>query len=90
MPEKKHDPRSEAAQREAIKKLKGGACVVPHWSNTELNLKPFEIAITKDTDVDEPVEVYAIFDLRDCFRKRSPLTGYMKSQRKAVQPKRRR
>lgn len=79
---KKHDPRSEAAQRAACKKLKNGRAHIELWSDEAVGM--YEIAIS-NTYLDK---VLAIFDLRDCYRKRKPLTGIMKKVRKAVQPKR--
>lgn len=77
---KKRNPRSEAAQREALKKLYYSSVRIAWLEGGE----DYEIYIKEDE------EVVAIFDLRDCYRKRKPLTGITKKLRSAIQPRRKR
>lgn len=72
---RKHDPKSEAAMRRAIRD-RGGL---------EWRLFIFQ-SVVQATGSDG--ELIAEFDLRDCYRKRAPLKGITKAMRKAVQPKR--
>ncbi len=76
---RKHDPRSEAAMREAIKL----------WlkQDAELTVRHKQIG-TCELEIEKNNETLAIFDLRDCYRKRQPLKGITKAVRKAVQPRR--
>lgn len=78
---KKRDPRSEAAMREAIRRHidKGDVIWDVCWSEDST-------FVTASTPNDR--EYIAIFDLRDCFRKRAPLKGIAKKMRKAIQPRR--
>ncbi|HXF28950.1 MAG TPA: hypothetical protein VN457_03805, partial [Chlamydiales bacterium] len=73
---KKHDPRSEAAQRAAIKAYDAGIGWIG-FSGT--GPAPIVYILRGET------EVLAIFDLRDCYRKRQPLKGITKKLRKAIQ-----
>lgn len=77
MKKKKHNPRSEAAQREALRdptrwqwQLDRVGGIVEVWDLSGLN-----------------DELIAVFNLRDCYRKRKPLKGIMKATRKAIQPR---
>lgn len=75
---KKYDPRSEAAQREACRLLKSGDA---H--------RYFSLGETFTVHVAElNKDPIAIFDLRDCYRKRQPLKGIKKAFNKAIAPKR--
>lgn len=68
--------RTEAAQRRAIKLYQEGEFrIVPqHLPNTvELHALPRG-----------STETVAIFDIRDCYRKRKPLKGITKKLRKAL------
>ncbi len=75
MPKTKRNPRSEVAQREAFKNRKNVSLCIVHTEKT------IEVHASSGTIT------YAIFDIRDCFRKRQPLTGITKKIRKAIQPK---
>lgn len=77
---KKHDPRSEAAQREAIKQRKN--------LSFEPCSYPDRIEVQAIMFMNGAYETVAIFDLRDCYRKRSPLKGIKKAFNKAIAPKR--
>jgi hypothetical protein len=85
MKAKKHDPKSEAAQREALREPY-------HWvwqlDATEGVVRAYDR--TFDSKGRERDIVLAIFDLRDCYRKRAPLKGVTKALRKAIAPKRKR
>lgn len=82
---KKRDPRSEAAQKEAVRLLKRNTV-------NECAAYPYFVEEPGSTEVQilrgDTEEVIAIFDLRDCYRKREPLKGITKKFRKAIQPKR--
>lgn len=80
---KKHNPRSEAAQREAIKRLAEPG-VDLKWLAGGEDYEIYAIQALGGTQN----EVIAIFDLRDCYRKRKPLTGITKTMRKVIQPRR--
>lgn len=82
----KHNSKSEAAQRAAIgllRKLTWDIFVGPNTVKVEavrLVKNEYGNLIGAST--------VAEFDLRDCYRKRAPLTGITKALRAAVQPKR--
>lgn len=86
----KHDLRSEAAQREAIRLAKESKVYFKdekvyfkdESDGMHYNHSPFVYALRTWSD-----ELIAIFDLRDCYRKRAPLKGITKAVRKAVQPR---
>lgn len=78
---KKHDPRSEAAQRRLIKALKEGDV---YTNRSFLNAYTVQFIDAVNG------ELLAIFDLRDCYRKRQPLKGIKKAFNKAIAPKRKR
>lgn len=87
---KKHNPRSEAAQKNAIGKLGQPGISVNSpmnsgWASVNDKLKPTEIAIVDDYK-DEDKWILAIFDIRDCYRKRQPLMGINKALKKAIRP----
>lgn len=76
---KTKNPRSEAAQREAIRNRDS--------LFFDVTVGPRSVVVTAHELVscsDEPV---AVFDLRDTYRKRAALTGITKKIRKAIQPK---
>ena len=75
---KTHNHRSEVAQREACRLLRRGEAT----KSFACYEKPFEIHVYKD--VGKKWEKVAIFDLRDCYRKRRPLKGVTKAMRKAI------
>lgn len=80
----KHDPRSEAAQREAIRLFN-----LPHNGQPIIRR---DHSFTDDKDFSPTVEfvliateqTIAIFDLRDCYRKRKNLVGINKAFRKTI------
>lgn len=77
---KKRNPRSEAAMREAIKNRNGLI-----WRFYTNRPHPLVKAMCSST-----LKTVAEFDLRDCYRLRSPLKGIKKAMAKAIQPKRKR
>lgn len=79
---KKHDPRSEAAQREVFKDREFFIWHTYHTKST------IEIHALGTLALGNPGQAVAIFDLRDCYRKRQPLKGITKAVRKAIQPNR--
>lgn len=79
---KKHDPRSEAAQREVCKMILQGDDI--YWDRRDTLLYAYH-SHTANLFGKPPT---AIFDLRDCFRKRLPLKGIKKAFNKAIAPKR--
>ena len=84
---KKRNPRSEAAQREAIR-LWNKCCVIliPIPCTTQIKA---EISSLGSASTNRPYrEIVAIFDLRDCYRKRAPIKCITKAVRKAIQPRR--
>lgn len=83
----KHNRRSEAAQREGCKALGNKTGYIAY--QIEIDEKPFylqrwELAVIST----KGHGIIAIFDLRDCYRKRAPLKGINKAFKKAIQPKR--
>jgi hypothetical protein len=75
--------RTEAAMRKAVRLYEKGL-VSFTWESSEdmrLEIEAYEV----DTG-----NKIAIFDLRDCYQKRSPLKGITKAVRKAISPKGRR
>ncbi len=77
------NPRSEASQARAIRR----------WAKNRHSVYPIidtsgETICVRlyDSGKSDPL---AEFDLRDCYRKRQPLTGIEKKLRATVQPKRR-
>lgn len=78
---KKHNPRSEAAQRFAVKSFMAGDAFM---EENRAKLYPsVNIHVVGGSN-----ELLATFDLRDCYRKRAPLKGIKKAMTKAIQPKR--
>lgn len=74
----KHDPKSEAAQREGYRLWK--------QFKAEIIASPgFDARMTPMFEVVTGGRVFATFDLRDCYRKRSSIK--MKSLRAAIQPR---
>jgi hypothetical protein len=79
---RKRNPRSEAAMREAVRLLlkDEAKCWIKHGNGA-----PTEVEISSGR---EGAELLAIFDLRDCYRKRAPLTGVTKKLKAAIRSKR--
>lgn len=77
---RKRSVRSEAAMREAMKHLRH-----LHW---DIFIGPKTVRVEAYAEHDMRVQTVAVFDLRDCYRKRAPLKGITKKLRKAIQPKR--
>lgn len=71
--------KTEAAQRRAIKLMNDGLAYIA-VSNAHSPI----LEVRADS------KTIALFDLRDCYRKRAPLKGIQKTMRKAVQPKKKR
>lgn len=81
---RKHNVRSEAAMRKAIKKWTTEKPVCREHSLTD---DGYPIVNFYDGFHINEDKLIAIFDLRDCYRKRQPLKGITKAVRKAVQPR---
>ncbi len=82
MKKKKHNPKSEAAQREAIRNK---------WDNLwTVHATDETVEVVAYVRLDGEEVALVRFDLRDCYRKRAPLKGITKALRKVVQPKRKR
>lgn len=77
---KKRNPRSEAAMREAGKLMR----LVPKtWDmGLKVSREPFIL------EYHAIGRLIAIFDLRDCYRKRKPLKGVAKELKKVMQRRR--
>lgn len=67
--------KTEAAQRRAMKLLIQGKAYRT-FGNKDWEIKVYS-----------PVRLIAVFDLRDCYQKRQPLSGISKRVRAAVQPR---
>lgn len=78
---KKKNIRSEAAMREALKLFVKNQASRGYGFGKNYSKVYFY-------DTTQNPELIAIFDLRDCYRKRSPLKGIKKALSKAIQPKR--
>jgi len=75
----RHKPETEAAQRDALERM----------GELDWVLKSDVAKTTKVVVAYEQTgRITAIFDLRDCYKKRAPLKGITKAVRRAVQPRR--
>lgn len=73
----KHNPKSEAAQEKAI--LNRGALL---W-DMKVSADGKTVLVTAKMAL-PPYELFAVFDLRDCYKKRKPLKGIGKAMVKLV------
>lgn len=86
---KKRNLSSEAAQREAASMLRNNKAYLAFSTFGQSSpLNRFQVACFRYRVDGVVSELIAVFDLRDCFRKRKPLTGITKKLRSAIQPRR--
>ena len=77
---RKRDPRSEASQRAALRRIKQGSAFRQLGDGEERH-------IVRVYETNAPGALLAIFDLRDCYRKRAPLKGIKKKLGEIVRGK---
>lgn len=91
MTKKKHkpNPRTEVAQRRAISKwlADGGVSFGLEACNGTMTVHAYDMDADSERLRRLPM---AIFDLKDCYRKRQPLKGITKKIRRVLQPQRKR
>ena len=83
---RKRNPRSERAMKAAVENRRSYHWVLATGRGDHKFIEVYRSYSNWLTKHDEPP--IAIFDLRDCYRKRQPLTGITKRLRRAVRSKR--
>lgn len=77
---KKHNPKSEVAQRLAINDWRKGACIkfVAGISGKDVLVSAFDMRFQGNG------RLIAVFNLSDCYKKRAPLKGIKKNFNKLI------